>query len=193
MNHSDTLDELANALSTAQGDPHAEAIAIRPVLRRWRKINYSKGRTPTQRFMASVGFGSTDCWYWLGYLDALGYGRSAVVEGESKAHRAAYRIFKGEISTGLEVMHSCDARSCVNPEHLSLGTHTENVADMVRKARQRTGDVAGEKNGMAKLTREKVAKIRELKAQGVKQVDIAHFFGVSPMAVSRVARGQSWL
>ena len=51
------------------------------------------------------------------------------------AHRVAYLVFKGEIPSGLEVMHSCDNPKCINPDHLKLGTHQENMNDMKSKGR----------------------------------------------------------
>lgn len=173
----------------AEGDAAAEGTLLRNIIPTPRCRD---GADPYERLLSKIAFGVTDCWHWIGYVDELGYGRIARTLGEVKAHRFAYRCLKGDIPAHLEVMHSCDVRGCVNPAHLSLGTHAENVRDMVAKGRRRSGDISGERNGMARLTRADVAEIRRLKAEGVKQVDLARRFGVSPMTVSRAIRKESW-
>jgi hypothetical protein len=74
-----------------------------------------------------------DCWEWQGYVDKLGYGRL----GKKRAHRMSYEKHKGPIPAGLMVCHSCDNRKCINPEHLWIGTQTDNMRDMAAKGRSR--------------------------------------------------------
>lgn len=79
---------------------------------------------------------NTGCWLFMGYVDNLGYGIIAEIKRKRiKAHRVSYAVFKCEIPGGMDVMHSCDVRCCINPEHLSLGTHQDNMTDMARKGR----------------------------------------------------------
>ena len=143
------------------------------------------------RFLSKLAFGSGDCWIWVGSRQTHGYG-SFPYQGENKAHRVSYRLFKGDIPPGMKVLHKCDVRACVNPDHLFIGTQKENVHDMMNKGRNRVKPLPGELNPMAKLTYESVQKIRDLATSGIKQIDLARQFGVSPMAISRVVNKGSW-
>lgn len=85
------------------------------------------------RFMSHVTFEAlTGCWFWTGKV-ILGYGDLTFKGKNYKAHRVSYTHFKGEIPEGLYVLHSCDVKSCVNPDHLLVGTQLENVQDAARK------------------------------------------------------------
>ena len=97
--------------------------------------------TRKQRFMDKVSpEPNSGCWLWAAHTNHKGYGRFARGPrgaGMITAHRASYEIYTGPISTGAHVLHHCDNPSCVNPEHLWVGSNQDNVDDKMRKKRYR--------------------------------------------------------
>ena len=78
---------------------------------------------------------ASGCWLWLGPRDGDGYGRFWINGRKTSAHRLAWTLAHGEIADGLHVLHRCDRPACVNPDHLALGTHWQNMADRDAKGR----------------------------------------------------------
>jgi hypothetical protein len=79
-----------------------------------------------------------ECWLWIGTKDMHGYGKFSLKAKKIGSHRISYEIHKKEkIPTGKVLMHTCDNPACVNPNHLVLGSYSENAVDMVRKNRSR--------------------------------------------------------
>lgn len=134
------------------------------------------------------------CWLWIGRTNHDGYGSLHKEDNEFgtyTAHRYSFLIHKGEIPYGLSVLHSCDVRCCVNPGHLSLGTQTENIADMDRKKRR--NNAKGELQGFSKITEKQAIEIKTLYSTGnYRQKDIAEMFGVNRSVVSCIANGRTW-
>jgi hypothetical protein len=95
----------------------------------------SKNMSYEERFFQKVDK-TESCWLWKGALNSRGYGSFGVNGKATSAHRYSYEIHIGEIPEGINVCHSCDVRNCVNPKHLWLGTHSDNMKDMVEKNRQ---------------------------------------------------------
>lgn len=75
------------------------------------------------------------CWEWTAAKNEKGYGVFGVGKETDKAHRISYRIFVGDIPSGMFLLHSCDNPGCVNPNHLRPGTNSENVQDMISRGR----------------------------------------------------------
>lgn len=89
----------------------------------------------TERFWARVDVVVGSCWVWTGAVGDHGYGRITEKGKRYRAHRMAWLINCGEIPEGLSVLHKCDNPSCVNPDHLFLGTQKVNIADGIQKGR----------------------------------------------------------
>lgn len=146
-------------------------------------------------FLRRVEFdANTGCWLWSGATIPGGYGCLRVDGRTQKAHRISWAIHRGEsLSPAVKVCHRCDTPSCVNPDHLFLGTQADNVADMVAKGRARGGRQVGSANPMASLNEGVVAEILSvLGLRRFSQAEVAASYGVSPMTISRIARGHLW-
>lgn len=162
-----------------------------------RRANGLTASPMPMRFFEKIVYGWEDCWVWRGAVDNAGYGLFARPNQDRnfkclKAHRMSYELFVGTIPDGKKVLHKCDNRQCVNPDHLFLGTQADNVRDMVLKGRQVTIPRFGEKNPMAKTSVVEVEKIRTMVGSGSTQRAAARRFNLSPMTISRIVRGLSW-
>lgn len=152
---------------------------------------------------------TASCWLWMGEVGIDGYGRFR----PWRAHRVAWQLTRGPIPPGMFVCHACDAgcppgeiayRLCVNPGHLFLGTHNENMADMVAKGRSNAGDrhgmrtqphraPRGERQGRHKLTEAQVRTIFARAIAGKESLrHIAAEYGVAPTLISKIKLGQKW-
>jgi hypothetical protein len=120
------------------------------------------------------------CLIWQGALNSCGYGRISI-GGHGKcttAHRAAWEAKRGPIPAGLHVLHHCDVPACINVEHLFLGTHQENMADMaskVRAAKKLTPDI-----------------VRKIKSASGSQAAVGAAYGVSQSTVYEIRKGDTW-
>ena len=104
-----------------------------------RKITGKTGRPSgypprpiSERFWKKV-VRSEKCWEWIGSTGKPGYGHIILKGKYVDAHRISYMLFRGEIPKGLMVLHTCDNKKCVNPDHLFLGTQKDNMAQWARK------------------------------------------------------------
>lgn len=125
------------------------------------------------------------CWIWTAAIGNKGYGHFWSVVRPEPAHRVSYRLHNGEIADGLLVLHRCDNRLCVNPDHLFLGTNQDNMTDMVKKDRQAKGSSLG----AAKLDESQIASIR---ADSRSQRKIAAEYGVSHTAIGEIKNNRLW-
>lgn len=131
-----------------------------------------------------------DCIIWAGDVDKDDYG--LVTDPESgrrmRATRWVWMRKVGPIPPRMFILHRCDFPRCVNVDHLFLGTHAENMADMTAKRRRH-----GERNPAAKMTLEIVERIRARSAQGASCYQLAREFGIGKSQAWNIATGKSWV
>lgn len=155
-----------------------------------------------ERFWSKVDK-SGECWLWTGTVNGKGYGSlyfNGKVEG---THRVSFALTNGPIPPGLIVCHRCDNPPCVRPEHLFLGTYSENALDCSAKGRANGAARAhyGEDHGRAKVTWDVVREIRRRHPRppgrgknkgGVLLSDTAREFGLSSGQLSAIVAKRSW-
>lgn len=130
------------------------------------------------------------CWTWTGRRQG-GYGRFDLPEpqGGVFAHRVAYELLVGAVPAGLQVLHRCDNPSCVNPAHLFVGTHQDNMADRDSKGRGQHG----ERHSRARLSEDSVRAIRARYAHGgVSWRALGREYGVARSTIQAIIQGTSW-
>lgn len=146
---------------------------------------------PLEFFAARSVVSESGCWNWTGYLAWHGYGSFHDPDRRTRrAHRGAWESVNGRIPAGMHVLHRCDNPSCVNPDHLWLGTHTYNMRDRARKGRANTPK--GERSGMSRLTAANVAIIKLLLSLGVQPVRLGRLFGVWRHTIGDIKDGKTW-
>jgi hypothetical protein len=133
------------------------------------------------RFMIKVNYSQNGCWEWTGYISPGGYGIFKVGHKAMIASRASYIIFVGEIPEGMDVLHTCDNRKCVNPDHLFLGKDIDNCMDKELKNR-----------GGHKLTPDEVRKIREESKTAISKVAVGRKYHISKGNTYKVINRKIW-
>ena len=151
-------------------DPHSDYAQAVQVSRFWRLVSVAE---------------ENECWKWTGDTDRNGYGVFCLDGRRRPAHELALSFTTGEKRhPSLDTCHSCDNPPCCNPNHLRFDTRRSNVGDMVQRGRAATPN--------RKLTDEQIIIIRERRALGARQKDLAHQFGISDGQVSTIVRGIQW-
>ncbi|MBA7608334.1 hypothetical protein ES703_15511 [subsurface metagenome] len=162
-----------------------------------------------------------NCWLWLAGKSSDGYGSFSIGDHGTNAHRVAYALEVGSIPAGGSVLHKCDNRACVRPEHLFLGTQLDNVSDMFKKGRgnKASGDrntsrlypgihrwgpthmlrlhperqARGERVANAKLKESQVIEIRRRWKMGeASQHALAREYGVTLSAIHWIVIDRTW-
>ena len=158
------------ARRSVSAHPHPDLAEAVTVSRFWRLVKQG---------------GPHECWEWLGDRDQHGYGTFYYRGRMRGAHELALSFTTGEAKvSGLDTCHSCDSPPCVNPAHLRFDTRRSNVRDAIDRGRHWRPP--------SKLTAEDVALMRERRAAGARQKDLAEQFGVTDGQVSMIVRGLRW-
>lgn len=144
------------------------------------------------------------CWNWTG-SKTRGYGHYSLSGKQYRTHRLMWEVVNGAIPDGMVICHKCDNPSCVNPDHLFIGTQADNIADCIAKGRSSkymhkgvgAGEpkppyAIGEHKPNAKLTENDVREIKRLWSNGLKMPIIAKQFGVNRSAVRQIIKGITW-
>lgn len=126
--------------------------------------------------------GPDDCWEWLGPLRGKGYGYLGIDGKKIKANRFAWIITNGPIPEGRLVLHKCDNTKCVNPSHLYLGSHADNVSD-------RCARYEGMIGRGSRFNEEDIQRIKLLYSKGITQRKIAQELNVSQPYISLIIHG----
>ena len=174
---------------------------LRPILLqsmyRWYKMG---NMTVQDRFWAKVEKGD-GCWEWKGAIKNTGYGVFQIgTWGASKiikAHRYSWELSNGKIPDGLWVLHKCDNRKCVRPDHLFLGDAFANMSDCAAKGRLGSqihpeARPRGASHWKSTLTQEEVDLIRERRKKGERTKDLAEEYGVGRHTISNVVLFHTW-
>lgn len=135
---------------------------------------------------------NSGCWLWTANCIRGGYGGMFGDKKTARAHKISYELYKGIIPNGLHVCHRCDTRSCVNPDHLFLGTAAENTADMMRKNRGKRPILKGYESGRSKLTPNQLNEIRLALNNGISGRSLSIKYNVSDTAISRIKSGKTY-
>ena len=146
------------------------------------------------KFLQRIVVNENNCWLFQGAIkkQGLGYGWVVLNNKRMGAHRASWIVKNGPIQDGLCVCHKCDIPSCINPDHLFLGTHSDNMQDMWNKKRHQIINQDSENHPRAKLNLEQVKEIKIMLSKKIKQRIIAGKFNVSQVAISNIKLGTRW-
>ena len=123
------------------------------------------------------------CRNWTRSKNTSGYGHLTHKGKILKAHRISWEIYNQRvIPDGMYILHSCDNPGCINPEHLSLGTHADNMRERAERGRHPS----------AKFTRDEVVKIRQIAASGIPCSEIARQLGVAHSTIRCMVNRTAW-
>lgn len=150
--------------------------------------------TLVNRILSAKYVDENGCWIWTKAIDQKGYGRIVIQKQQLGAYVASWRIHNGgdNVPQGLCVMHSCDNSKCINPDHLKLGTHQQNMLHAFAVGRlnvSKTKCSQVEKPCSKKLTQSEVIEIRRLsEVEKLAYKEIAGRFKCSRLTVSKIVR-----
>ena len=129
---------------------------------------------------------NTGCYICTSHAkDSCGYHQLRYQGKRNKAHRLVYELNNGPLTSEQVVRHKCDNSSCINPDHLEIGTHADNVLDRVSRGRS----AKGTRSGKAKLSEDDVVKIR---LSPLSPTELSRIYSVGPEYITKVRKGKTW-
>ena len=151
-----------------------------------RKAGVPKKKSFHERFWGRVEpITESGCMIWMGHVGHAGYGHIGINHKVKRAHRVAWEEVNGPIPEGMHLCHRCDVPCCVNPDHMFIGTHSDNMADMYKKGRS----AFGEKHGNSKVTESQVI---EILSDSRKYNDICADYGITLGTLSAIKNRKTW-
>lgn len=159
-------------------------------------MNYTQ--KDIERYFSNV-IKTETCWLWIGETNKddarpnkLNYGRFFLASEKKRilSHRFSYFFHYGKFDLSNHVLHTCDNPLCVNPEHLFIGTNTDNVRDKINKGR--ANPLKGEKVNTAKLTEEQVVNIKKSLLSGASIYELARKYFVNQWTIHDIKVGKNW-
>lgn len=136
---------------------------------------------------------SKECWVRQGCTTKGGYHMLRWNGKNEYGHRVVWEILNGNIMKGFYVLHKCDNRACVRPDHLFLGTQKDNVRDMITKGRRGYTGLKGEKHPDHKLFTAQVIEIRDIvRNKKITQKEIANKFNITQGHVAKIINYKVW-
>lgn len=149
-------------------------------------------KTPKERFEKKyIPVPESGCWLWTEGISKDGYGKFSIKYKDMRAHRFAWELYRWPIPKDMCVLHKCDVKTCVNPDHLFIGTYGDNNRDRAIKGRSRNQN--GELNNCAKLSSDEVDSIRILYATTLyTHKSIAKMYNVTRENVRDIINGKIW-
>lgn len=154
-----------------------------------------KRGTLVERFEAKFDKGpDTECWPWKAAHNGLGYGMIWDQQRGRKvlATRVSYELYKGPIPKNGLILHSCDNPACVNPAHLRVGSHKDNMRDMDIRGRRVIGALKGAEHPRAALSEAEVISLLKDYVSGIALKQIAEKYGISESSLNDYTSGRSW-
>jgi len=157
--------------------------------------------------LGNIKINKDGCWEWQKGKNQNGYGLAKDLDDRTQkkgnkqktiaTHRLSFIIFKGEIPEGLLVCHTCDNRSCCNPDHLWLGNHKSNARDALKKGRLAVENLnyrakKGSPSNNAKLKDHEIIEIRKRIEKGDRIIEIAESYNVGYACIYNIKNGRTW-